>query len=470
MKKLVLVLVVLFGFWLYVSKNSRALSSTNVKDVLSNSQFSYYAEVGVGNSVNSTIITINTGSLFPSKTTNNLFVGDTVAIGIGGSQSIYYVRGIGNTASFAINTGISEISAVAGGSIISTRSAIHTVSFEPQTNSTGGYWQFLIKAASGGGEKSSDNIPDQQGFDLGNLTVDAVTCPWGATASIGTTTAVALGSPAVTSYYHVIQCALGAGVTNPAGTGETGTIIVGTGNTMMINPSPSNTASQEGTANIFSYLVRQLNSSSQVLDQTYGKIALVEAVRVTATIDPSITFYIDGIGATDVGSTACGVGTTLSPGAAYTTGSQVVFGSLALSAFNQLSQRLSCVTNAPGGYVVTVHEGGLMSNVSTGTTIPDTLCDGANCTTTNETPWTTVSSSRSEFGYSMTNVGTSLPLIEGYFKPFGIGAENAQKIMERITLPGGIESAYVCYRLTATTSQEAGDYEGKIIYTATATF
>jgi hypothetical protein len=70
----------------------------------------------------------------------------------------------------------------------------------------------------------------------------------------------------------------------------------------------------------------------------------------------------------------------------------------------------------------------------------------------------------------MTNVGTSLPLIEGYFKPFGIGTENAQKIMQRVTLPGGSESAYLCYRLSVTTSQEAGDYEGKIIYTATATF
>jgi hypothetical protein len=470
MKKLALILLVLFGLWFYISENSRALSSTNVKDVLSNSQFSYYAEVGVGNSTNSTIISINTGSGFPSKTTNNLFVGDTVSIGIGGSQNIYFIRGIGNTASFAINTGIAEISAVAGGSIIATRSAIHTISFEPQINSTGGYWQFLIKAAAGGGEKSSDNIPDQQGFDLGNLTVDAVTCPWGAIASIGTTTSVDLGSPAVTSYYHVISCALGAGGTNPVGTGETGTIIVGLGNTMMINPSPSNSASQEGTANIFSYLLRQLNSSSQMIDQVQGKIALVEAVRVTATIDPSITFIIDNIGATDVGSTTCGVGTTLSPGAAFTTGNQVVFGSLALSSFNQLSQRLSCVTNAPGGYVVTVHEGGTMNNVSTGTTIPDTSCDGAGCTTTNETPWTTVSSSQSEFGYTMTNVGTSLPLIEGYFKPFGIGIDNAQKIMQRITLPGGIESAYVCYRVTVTTSQEAGDYEGKIIYTATATF
>lgn len=451
-------------------KNTYALAPTNVKDVLSSSQFSYFAEVGVGNSALSTIIGINLNSSFPSKTTNNLFIGDTVAIGVGGSQNVYIIRGIGNTASFVIDSGIAAESAISGGSVIATRSAVHTVSFEPQSNSTGGYWQFLVKATSTNGEKSSDAIPDQNGFDLGTLNSGAVSCPWGATASVGTTVAVSLGSPAVTSYYHVIQCALGSGITNPSGTGETGTIIIGNSNNNLINPTSSNEISEEGSANIFTFILRHLDSSGNVVEQVPGKIALVEAVRVTATIDPSITFMIDSVGATEIGSTACGIGTTLSPGAIYTSGDQVVFGSLSLSSFNQLAQRLTCVTNATGGYVVTAYEQGVMKNISTNTTIPDTLCDGANCTPSNATPWTTVSSTRSEFGYTMNNLSSSIPFTEGYFKPFGIGSDNAQKIMERTSLPGGNESAYVCYKLSVTTSQEAGDYEGKIVYTATATF
>ena len=463
---LILFFSILFAF----PNKVNALAPTDVKDVLSSSQFSYFAEVGVGNSANSTVISINPDSSFPSKTTNNLFIGDTVSIGVGGSQNIYTVTGIGNTASLVINSGIAAISAVSGGSVIATRSAVHTVSFEPQSNSTGGFWQFLIKSTSVSSEKSSDGIPDKNGFDLGTLTAGAITCPWGATASIGGTTAVSLGSPAVTSYYHVIQCALAAGTTNPAGTGATGTIVIGSSSNYLINPTSSNNASEEGSANIFNIILRHLDSSAQLIDQVPGKIALVEAVRVTATIDPSITFMIDSIGTTDTSSTACGTGTTLSPGAVYTTGDQVIFGSLALSAFNQLAQRLSCVTNAPGGYVVTAYEAGVMKNINTATTIPDTLCDGANCSPTNATPWSVVDNTRSEFGYTMTNIGSSIPFTEGYFKPFGIGSNNSQKIMERVTLPGGSESAYVCYRLAVTTSQEAGDYEGKIVYTATATF
>jgi len=455
---------------LFVPKNVQALAPTNVKDVLSNSQFSYFAEVGVGNSANSTVISIDPNSFFPSKTTNNLFIGDTVSIGVGGSQNIYTIRGIGNTASLVINSGIAGISAVAGGSIIATRSAVHTITFMPQSNSTGGYWQFLIKTTSTSGEKSSDGIPDQKGFDLGTLNASAVTCPWGATASVGNTMAVSLGSPAVTSYYHVIQCALGSGITNPVGTGETGTIIIGNSSNFLINPTSSNEAYEEGGANIFNYILQHLDSSGQLVEQVPGKIALVEAVRVTATIDPSITFTIDSTGSTNTSSGACGVGTTLSPGAIYTTGDQVIFGSLSLGSFNQLGQRLTCVTNASGGYVVTAYEAGVMKNINTATTIPDTLCGGASCSPSNATPWSIVDNSRSEFGYTMTNVSSNIPFIEGYFKPFGIGSDNAQKIMERTTLPSGNESAYICYRLSVTTSQEAGDYEGKIVYTATATF
>lgn len=469
LKSSLAVLILSFIIFLYPQKTF-SIPSTNVKDVLSNSQFSFYGGVGIGNSGGDSIIKIDTTN-FPNKTSNNLFVGDTIAIGVGGSQSFYTIKDISTTATIVINTGISAISAVSGGSIIATRSSVHTVSFTPQMNSTGGIWQILIKSTSGlAAEKSSDKIPDQQGFDLGNLTASSVTCPWGATASIGTTTSVSLGSPATTSYYHVIQCALGAGITNPVGTGTTGAIIIGVGNSVMINPSTSNTATQEGSANVFTFILRQLDSSSNVLDQTVGKIAVVESVRVTATVDPSITFTIDSVGNTDVGSTACGVGTTLSHGASQTTGDQVIFGSLSLSSFNQLAQRLSCVTNAPGGYVVTAYEQGTMKNISTTTTIPDTLCDGASCTATSATPWTTVSTTRSEFGYTMTNIGSSIPFTSGYFKPFGIGNANAQTIMLKTGIPTTTESANVCYRLSITNTQEAGDYESKVVYTATSTF
>ncbi len=455
---------------LILPHRAASIPSKNVKNVLSSSQFSYYGGVAAGNSDGSSILTINTAD-FPSRTSNNLFVGDTIAVGVGGKQSFYTVRDIGATNQILINPVLTADTAAAGGSIIATRSAIHTISFEPQSSAVGGAWQVLIKAPSGSIEHASDGIPDQGGFDSYHLNPAAVTCPWGANATVGTTTPG--GEPGVPdgNYYHVISCNMGAGGTNPVGTGETGTIIIGNASNMLINPSSTHTdANLEGHANVFNFILRRIDASNNIIEETPGKIAVVEAVRVTATIDPTLSFYIDNVGVTDVGSTACGVGTSLSNGAALTTGDRVVFGSLELGVHNQLAQRLSCVTNAPGGYVVTAYEAGVMKNINTETTIPDTTCNGANCTATTAAAWDGVSSTMSEFGYTVTSLGATTAFSAPNFKPFGIGFANAQPIMTNTKTPLTTESANVCYRITATTTQEAGDYEAKVIYTATATF
>ncbi|MDD4027162.1 MAG: hypothetical protein PHO75_03150 [Candidatus Shapirobacteria bacterium] len=454
----------------FANKNQiNSIPPKNVRDVLSNSQLSYYGGVGNGNVANDSILKLDLGTSFPSRTSNNLFVGDTIAIGLGGSQSIYTVKDIGDTKTIMLNTGLSAVAIPYGGSVISTRSAIHTVYFEPQVNAANGFWQFLIKATSTSGENHSDKIPDQNGFDAGALTVGAVTCPFGGgAATVGTTMAVTSGSPSVTSYYHVVQCPAGAGNTNPVGVG--GSMIVGVGNSMLINPSRSK-SSAEGNADVLTFIVRHLDSGSLLLDQAFGKIAVVESVRVTATVDPTLTFTIDNTGTTTIGSTACGAGTSLASGAISTTSDMVAFGSLTIGTTgNQLAQRLSCITNASGGYVVTAYEAGVMKNINTATTLPNTTCNGGGCTYTTAAAWTTASTTKSEFGYTMTNISSSIPFTPGHFKAFGIGPAQAQNIMVRPSLPSGTESAYVCYRVTVHTGQEAGDYEGKIVYTATATF
>ena len=470
--RILILLVLILPAYLTFFANKNQINSIppkNVKDVISNSQLSYYGGVGVGTSANDTLLKIDLGTSFPSRTTNNLFVGDTIAIGLGGSQSIYTVKDIGDTKTIMINTGISAVAIPYGGSIISTRSAIHTVYFEPQVNAIGGFWQFLIKATSTAGETNNDKIPDQDGFDAGALTIGAITCPFGGgAATVGTSMTVTSGSPSVASLYHVVQCPAGAGSTNPVGVG--GSMVVGIGNSMLINPSRSDNTT-EGSADVLTFIVRHLDSGSLLLDQTFGKIAVVESVRVTATVDPTLTFTIDNTGATTIGSTACGVGTSLASGATNTTSSMVAFGSLTIGTTgNQLAQRLSCITNASGGYVVTAYEAAAMKNINTATTIPDTTCNGGGCTYTTAAAWTTASTTKSEFGYTMTNIGSSIPFTAGQFKAFGVGAAQAQNIMIKPSLPATTESAYVCYRISVHTAQEAGDYEGKIIYTATATF
>jgi hypothetical protein len=458
---------------------------TNVKDVLSTSQLSYFGRLGTGISAGDSIIRVALSGTAPSLTSNNLFVGDTVAIGSSGTNgalATYTVKDIGNTATIQLSSGLGESNAYTGAAIIATRSAIHTISFTPQSNSTGGFWQFLIKASSRSGENQQDGIPDQQGFDLGQdigstttgigtrLKAEDVTCP---NFGLGSTSAYSVGTTMImgSNYYHVITCSLGAGASNAVGVGYSLAIgrDLSTGS-QLINPSPKDGARTEGTADVYTFYIRHLDNAETLIDSDtmQGKIAVIESVRVTATIDPTLTFTIDNTNV-GTGATPCGLG-ALPANAANTTATAVAYGSISLGTFNDLAQRLSCVTNANSGYVVTVYELGQMHNIADGVTIPDTICDGG-CSPTVAAAWTANNTS-SQWGYTLENLSvgqTIFSYLTGY-KAFGNGSNNAQEIMRNNSTPTTTERAYVCYRLTASTVQEAGNYENRLVYTATATF
>jgi len=484
--KLVLVLLFIIPFLLLYPKHLHSAPPTSIKDTLSSSQLSFFARLAVGNSATDTLLKIAISGN-PTNTTNNLFVGDTVGIGVSGANGRlvpYIVGDIGNTAQFQITTGVGQSNAFTTAAVIATQSAIHTITFTPKTNITNGAWQFLIKATSRDGEDENDGIPDQQGFDLGQdvgstsigpgtrLKTADVTCPFGATASVGTTVVVSANS------YHIVNCKLGAGITNPVDVEATLTIgrALSTGS-QLINPAPALSHTEgkaDSTADTYTFYIRHLDAGDIVVDAdtAAGKIAVVESVRVTATVDPTLSFIIDN---TNVGSGATICGNTLGAPATATTATSVAFGSLSLGAFNDLAPRLSCVTNADGGYIVTVYEIDPMTSINTGITIPDTDCDGA-CNTVTAAEWTT-DTTNSGWGYSLQNinVGTSLfnynnggATFAG--KAFADGAANAKQIMKNTSTPTTTERAYLCYRLTASTLQKAGSYENQLIYTATTTF
>lgn len=486
----VLITATVFSIVFY-SRPVKSAPPTNVKDTLSSSQLSYFARIGTGVSSGDSLIRVALSGN-PTNDTNNLFVGDTIGIGttgagvgISGPLTKYVVTGIGNTAVFSIRAvgsslGIGQSNTFVGAAIIATHSAIHTISFTPQSNIAGTFWEFLIKASDRAGETVNDGIPDTNGFDLGQdigatttgvgtrLKVSDVTCPaWG----IGTTTAYSIGTTTIATgvgssgLYHVVTCYLGVGGTNQSGVGYS--LAIGSATSQLINPAPKD--SNEGSADVYTFFIRHRDATTGLFaDETIqGKIALVEAVRVTATVDPTLTFIIDAVGAGS-GATICG--NTLGSNAANTTATQVQFGSLLIGSANNLGQRLSCSTNAANGYVVTVYEDGKMENIASGVTIPDTNCGGNTCTTSGVgASWTDFSGSG--WGYSIQNISVGTTILNPpHYRPFGDGAANAQQIIKNISLPSATEQAYVCYRITASTSQSTGNYENRLIYTATATF
>ncbi len=462
----------------FKAKPAHSIPPSNVKDTLSSGQMSYFARLGTGNTaLDYTFKIALTGN--PSNTTDNLFHEDVIGVGRsdGAGLDSYTVLDIASTGAIQVGTSIAVNNSATGNIVVATRSAIHTVSFTPESSVAGGAWQFLLKATSRVGENAKDGMPDQEGFDLGGdytgrtiglgtqLKTADVTCPFG-TASVGTTTVIGSSS------YHIITCQLAGGVNNPVGVGVTITIgrdlSVGS---QIINPSASvnRPYTDRGLADLYDFYIRHLDAASSVIttDTFKGRLAIVEAVKVTATVDPSLSFVIDN---TNVGSGTSRCGNTLGAAAANTTPITAAFGSLSIGDLNNnLAHRLSAITNAKNGYAVTVFEGDYMKNINTGTTIVDVTCGGA-CNYTTAAAWT--NPNHTGWGYSLENaVGTpaTFTFTSGY-KAFGYGPTQAQSIMYSATTPTAYETAYICYRLVVNTAQEAGNYENRLVYTATATF
>ncbi len=227
--------------------NSYELSAGNlisVTDQLTTSQLSYFARMSTGVATGQGVLKIDTvTSTNPSKSTANLFVGDTIAIGStnGSGDKIltnYQIASIGSTSELSTATNLSGDDNIAGQAIIATRSAIHTVTFTPISGVGNGKFQFLLKTANNltvgetdsNGENGRDGIPDQNGFDTGadvgstaglgsNVDSSDVYCPSGMTASVGTSAIIS------SSTYHVFECAYSG--TNNSGVGNSYTIAVG---------------------------------------------------------------------------------------------------------------------------------------------------------------------------------------------------------------------------------------------------
>jgi len=499
---------------LELTTQPQAANLLTIKDQLSSSQLSYFARMGTGVSASQGIARVDIAtSTNPSKNTINLFVGDTISIGntgIGGTNLLtnYNVTDVGNTSDFQVSPAIAAGNNLAGQAIIASRSAIHTVTFTPVTAISAGKFQFLIKAANNltvgltdsNGENGRDGIPDQNGFDVGanapvgtgsslglgsNVDATDVACPLSGTASVGTT--VNIGGV----IYHNFECSY-AGV-NAFGVGNSYIITVGrnlaTGS-QLINPSPGINHTEGSTVNpvsgvntdIYAYYVRHLNGST-VVDSTQGKVAVIEAVKISATVDPTLSLTIDnytGIGTTGTGvmaagTTVCG-STVMSSGQENTTGTSVRFGSLVIDNFKTLAQRISTVTNAPSGYVLTAYQDRYMTASNTGSTIPNTACDSS-CTDSVASEW--VVPTNYGLGYSLANLDLGASSVAFSHnasgrtfnsKRFGFGSGNAQTIMSQASTPTTTNRAYVCYRISISPLQQAGDYESRVIYTATATF
>lgn len=460
---------------------------TVVKDTLETSRLSFDAQNSGVQTSGSSVIKINASG--PSITTANLFPNDTIKYVSTGAS--YVVDQIIDGDEFSITSTLGTGDTGDTSRLVVNRTAYHTVTFTTVSAISNGSFIVKIKA---GASNSNDTYPDQDGFDFNSMNVGGtgpttnITCPGDVSGfQFGTgdqKTATASGGALCTAGYHCFECRY-------AGTGASGTALSLTvgGTTEALNPGPAS-GHTEGTADTYAFVVENLDANRTVVDSTTGRLAVVESVRVTATVDPRIDFALTAV---SIGTTYCGV-----PAKAASTATAVPFGSLNLAAFNNMHQQLSAVTNALGGYVVTAVEDDQSSIEGDHVTeIADSDCDGGGDTCNESTTagdWVT-DNTTSGFGFSIEDNDASKVAFEydatdcsganftadvncsacagAYCAmkfPAASEAETPLTLFKNTSTPTATEDIYVCYRMSVSTVQPAGDYENNITYRATATF
>ena len=474
-----LVLVVITAVVLFAPSYTRKAQSANltsVSDTLSTSKLSFYGLMGAGNTVGSTLITINTTTA-PSTSSTQLAspsaATSTVKIGTRG-YTMSSTTPNADESKFEITTALQTGDQTAGNAIIASSSASHTVKFVTAGGVPNGAIRVLVQATTNTGS-SNDGIPDGDGFDF-NATAPIVKCPAdvGATYDFVAGTASAQAVTVSSVKYHVFECRYsGVGAASQSFTADP--IVI----TSLINPAPKS-GHAVGTSDPYSVIVQNLDTSSTLIDQTAIQVGAIEAVRVTATVSPQITFTIAGIPSGSSGNNTCGTNTDVT-----TTPQSVPFGQVSITSFYNAAHALAVSTNAVGGYAVTAQENYLLTKVGGSTTIAGATGNGANITYSSAGRWD--STTYKGFGYSLLYIGkvtgsgsaafqrpdTSGNCSGGTFCAKQFANLDSSEPVQTIFSSSGVadsENVNVCYRIVVSTTQAAGDYENSVIYTATATF
>ncbi len=473
------------------TQQSQADSLTSVSVTLSNPRLSFRGALGAGNAASSSIVYLDTDAGdYPSTSSAQLVQGDTVSIGEAASLADYEVASTSSLSTFTLTTALAAGDADAGDDVISTQSATHTVRLTTANAIPNGSFRILVPAETDN-DTAADGIPDGGKFDYGD-SAPTVTCPSNATATYDFTGGDSAAASSVTVDgvdYHAFSCAY-------TGTGAVGTAFDGSSNDAisisdLINPAP-NADHTTGVADTHNIIVQHLDNSSNVIDSTTVGIGVIEAVKITASVPPQITFQIYGIAS---GTSACGVSTDVTTSAA-----SVPFGELPLDGFTDAAQELGVSTNATGGYSVTAiandqlgRDGGTCTGDPTASGNNNCIPDAAGDDSTMEEDvldgWdsTTVKG----FAYSLHDFDNSISngSAEAFNYDDGTGncsgssfcarqfaddedtgdVQTPQEIFGSNTVADN-EHLYVCYRIIPSNVTAAGNYENYITYTATATF
>lgn len=455
--------------------NPPTLDSANltaVKDTLQTSRLSWSARVEAdGTDEASSAVQIQSAPATPYNATStaNLNPGDTILI----NANSYTVVSIVDADQFTVNPVIGVGDADDGDPIQLKKKSQHVVTFTTASAVANGSFRILLPADA---TTPADGNVDDGGFDYGTGSIDVTASNvTGYTFGTGTSTAAGGVNCVTPANYHCFDI----GYTGAGAVGATITINIGTtgGTNTLLNPTEV-AAHTIGTADTYDFIVRNFASGADPdadtpIDASSGRIAFIESVRVTATVDPTISMTICGADTcTDVEPGDTVDGETLSSNTGATsTSTSVALGILDLAAARIQAQKIGVATNGAAGYALTAIDDGNLrfgsntidDNVTPPTSpavlnTPGTEAYGIHPCGTHVSAATWGTGSDSCTGGATTNEYS------------GTDTSNILTLVNYTTGPTNTVYTYVNYKanISATTAQ--GSYSHLITYIATATF
>jgi len=295
------------------------------------------------------------------------------------------------------------------------------------------------------------------GFDLTGLNISDISMTVGGTAT-NTASSAAAGTWGVATGTPTGQ---DIQFTTPTDVGvASSTAVVLTigdeASTMITNPSATS-----------SY---EISIGGTMQDSGAVRVAIIDDVTVSASVDTSLTFAVAGV---DAEATVNGSATTT---AATTTPSTLPFGTLSVDTSKTLAHDLTVSTNASNGFSVTVEQTGALQS-STGATI-DGFVDGNDTTTPAswQGPGALIANDETYGHWGLTSDDGTTTRASEFDSDQWVSASTTPVVVMGHTGPSdgvtsGEGATRVGYQIQISALQEAGDdYNTTLRYIATPTF
>jgi hypothetical protein len=200
---------------------------------------------------------------------------------------------------------------------------------------------------------------------------------------------------------------------------------------------------------------------STSVDTTIVTYTVVEAVTVTARVDPTFTFVVAAVGASTVNNAI-----TTSAASTYST---LPFSNLTAGTPRYLAHKLNVTTNSNSGYSVTMKMLSQMAGTYSGNNI-DPFASGS-VSWSAPAAWAepTGATANTNTGWIGANT-TDTDISQFDSGEFGPVESTANTVMSSTTSDNGNTSIYVTYAIEANVYQPADTYTGTVVYNALPTY